>query len=64
MSHLTLGAFDHGLARTMYLAVGVMMGAPIGAMISARVRGTVLVRLLALALCFVGIRLLVGRFLS
>ena len=58
VSHVVLGAFNRGLDRTMYLAVGVMMGAPIGAMLSTRVRGSSLVRLLALALCLVGLRLL------
>jgi uncharacterized membrane protein YfcA len=42
----------------MYLAVGVMMGAPLGAALSTRLQGSVIVRLLALALCLVGLRLL------
>jgi uncharacterized protein len=42
----------------MYLAVGVMMGAPLGAAASVRVRGSLSVRLLAGALCLVGLRLL------
>jgi hypothetical protein len=58
ISHLCLGAFQTGVDRTMYLAVGVMMGAPIGALISTRVQGSVLVRMLALALCAVGLRLI------
>jgi uncharacterized membrane protein YfcA len=61
IAHLAQGAFDGGLDHTMYLAVGVMMGAPFGAMLSSRVRGSVIVRLLALALCLVGCRLLLGR---
>ncbi len=60
ITHLALGQFEHGLAPTMYLAVGVMMGAPIGAALSARLHGSVIVRLLALALCLVGVRLLVA----
>jgi hypothetical protein len=64
IAHLAQGAFDGGLDHTMYLAVGVMMGAPFGAMLSSRVRGSVIVRLLALALCLVGCRLLLGRLLS
>jgi uncharacterized membrane protein YfcA len=53
-----LGEFDRGIAQTMYLAVGVMMGAPLGAAVSSRLRGSLIVRLLALALCLVGLRLL------
>lgn len=58
VTHFATGQFDHGLAKTMYLAVGVMMGAPVGASLSAKIRGPVIVRLLALALCLVGLRLL------
>ncbi len=64
IAHLAQGSFDGGLDHTMYLAVGVMMGAPFGAMLSSRVRGSVIVRLLALALCLVGCRLLIGRVLN
>jgi hypothetical protein len=62
LCHVYLGAFQTSVDRTMYLAVGVMMGAPIGALISTRVRGSALVRLLALALCAVGLRLIGGLF--
>jgi uncharacterized membrane protein YfcA len=58
LSHVISGEFQTGIDRTMYLAVGVMMGAPLGAMISGRVRGSWIVRGLALALCFVSARLL------
>lgn len=63
VTHVLLGEFDRGLAQTMYLAVGVMMGAPLGAALSARLHGSLIVRLLALALCLVGVRLL-GRVLN
>jgi uncharacterized membrane protein YfcA len=56
--HVVLGEFTTGVDRTLCLAVGVMMGAPIGAAISARIRGSIIVRLLAVALCFVGFRLI------
>lgn len=58
-THVAMGEFDRGLAQTMYLAVGVMMGAPLGAAVSTRLAGSLIVRLLALALCLVGLRLLV-----
>jgi uncharacterized protein len=60
--HVSMGEFNAGIDRTMYLAVGVMMGAPIGAAVSARVRGSFIVRLLAVALCLVGLRLIVRVF--
>ena len=62
ITHVALGQFerDQALAQTMYLAVGVMMGAPLGAALSTRVQGSAIVRLLAVALCVVGVRLLVS----
>jgi uncharacterized membrane protein YfcA len=60
--HVVMGEFREGVHRTAYLAIGVMMGAPLGAALSAKIRGSVLVRLLALALCLVGARL-IGRVL-
>jgi uncharacterized membrane protein YfcA len=59
ITHIALGEIEH-LPQTMYLAVGVMMGAPVGAALSTRLHGSIIVRLLAVALCFVGMRLL-GR---
>jgi uncharacterized membrane protein YfcA len=56
ITHIVLGEFS-GLSQTMYLAVGVMMGAPIGAGLSSKLHGSLIVRLLALALCLVGLRL-------
>ena len=58
VTHICLGEFDRGLAQTMYLAVGVMMGAPLGASLSAKMHGSIIVRLLAAALVIVGLRLL------
>jgi uncharacterized membrane protein YfcA len=62
ITHVALGQFERGLTQTMYLAVGVMMGAPVGAAVSSGLRGSLIVRLLALALCLVGLRLLVRSF--
>lgn len=65
ITHILLGEFQNDpetgasvLPQTMFLAVGVMMGAPLGATLSTKLKGSMIVRLLALALCFVGIRLL------
>lgn len=60
--HVVLGEFTTGFDRTLCLAVGVMMGAPIGAAISTRIRGSIIVRLLAVALCLVGLRLIARVF--
>ena len=62
ITHLVLGELRQGLPQTMYLAVGVMMGAPVGAALSERIHGSLLVRLLAAALCLVGLRLLARVF--
>lgn len=62
--HLLLGELQGSLDRTMYLAVGVMMGAPLGAALSSKMRGSVIVRLLALAVCLVGARLLLRVLLG
>lgn len=62
VTHVAMGEFNHGLPETMYLAVGVMMGAPIGAAASVRMKGSLIVRSLAVALCLVGLRLLVRSF--
>lgn len=62
ITHVCMGEFEGDLSTTMYLAVGVMMGAPIGAAVSTKLKGSLIVKMLALALCFVGIRLLVRMF--
>ena len=62
VTHLLMGAYNQGLAQTMYLAVGVMMGAPVGAAVSSRLHGSFIVRVLAGALCLVGLRLLARLF--
>jgi uncharacterized membrane protein YfcA len=58
ITHLVQGAFNGILYRTLFLAVGVVLGAQVGARLSGRVRSAWLLRLLALALLLVGLRLL------
>lgn len=58
-THLVQGAFNGIVYRTLFLAAGVVLGAQVGARLSGRVRATWLLRLLALALLVVGLRLLV-----
>src|ERR1035437_4470171 len=58
--HIATGSFSHGgVHRTICLAIGVLLGAQVGAALSARVHGMWIIRGLAIALIFVGIRILV-----
>jgi uncharacterized membrane protein YfcA len=59
--HVSQGVFAHGLRRTAILAVGVLIGAQGGAWMSNRVGGRMIIRGLAVALAFVGIRLIFSR---
>ncbi|MEX0703946.1 MAG: sulfite exporter TauE/SafE family protein [Planctomycetales bacterium] len=62
LTHVAMGEFARGLSQTMYLAVGVMMGAPLGAALSLKLRGSLIVQMLAVALCLVGGRLIWRMF--
>lgn len=61
--HVLRGELNDVLATTAYLALGVMLGAPVGAALSQWLRGPLLIRLLAFALIIVAARLL-WRFVS
>ena len=56
--HVANGVFQHGVRRTAVLSVGVVLGAQLGAHLSNRVGGKWIIRGLALALLFVGVRLI------
>jgi uncharacterized membrane protein YfcA len=56
--HILSGEFIHGIHRTIYLALGVLVGAQVGAHLSNHVRGALIIRSLSLALVFVGLRIL------
>jgi uncharacterized membrane protein YfcA len=58
--HVVTGAFHQGFRRTAALAIGVVLGAPLGAWLSRRLHGQWILRNLALALALVGLRLVVG----
>jgi uncharacterized protein len=58
IAHLIQGSLTPVLVPTACIALGVTMGAPVGASLSAHLRGPALVRVLALALCAVAARLL------
>jgi uncharacterized membrane protein YfcA len=57
-THVVEGNFSTTLYLTVFLAIGVLIGAPFGAALSNRLRGVWIVRLLAVALAVVGLRLL------
>ena len=60
--HIAQGVFVHGLWRTAMLAIGVLIGAQAGAWISNRTGGKAIIRALAVAMAFVGIRLIFSDF--
>ncbi|MFH0794106.1 MAG: sulfite exporter TauE/SafE family protein [bacterium] len=57
--HVEMGSFSHGVRRTIALSLGVLPGAQLGALLSNRVKGNWIIRSLAIALGFVGIRILI-----
>jgi uncharacterized membrane protein YfcA len=58
VTHVFTGAFHHGVRRTIALGIGVLVGAPLGAVASGRVRGVWIIRGLAVALALAGLRVL------
>ena len=56
--HIATGSFTHGAARTVALAIGVLLGAQLGAHLSTRLKSEWIIRSLAIALGFVGLRIL------
>jgi uncharacterized protein len=60
--HIVKGAFHHGIRRTIALAIGVLIGAQLGAYLSNRVGGVWIIRGLAIALGLVGVRILILAF--
>jgi uncharacterized membrane protein YfcA len=60
--HVTTGTFGVGLRRTAALSLGIVFGAQVGAYISRQFRGRWIIRGLAMALVFVGARVLTQAF--
>jgi len=56
--HIATGTFAHGVHRTIALAIGVLVGAQIGAHLSEKIQGRWIIRGLAIALGVVGLRIL------
>ena len=57
--HILSGTFSHGVRRTISLAIGVLIGAQLGAHLSERFKGVWIIRSLALALGLVALRILI-----
>jgi len=62
--HIATGVFAHGVRRTLALAIGVLLGAQLGARLSSRIRGRWIMRGLAIALGFIGARVLLQALIS
>lgn len=56
------GKFTHGIHRTIYLSVGVLLGAQIGARLSKKIKGTGIIKGLAVGLGIAGLRILFLSF--
>ena len=57
--HVVTGSFSPGVRRTAALAIGVLLGAQVGALLSNLVKGRWIIQGLAIALGFVGARILI-----
>jgi uncharacterized membrane protein YfcA len=60
--HIGTGDLSVGVNQTLALAIGVILGAPIGAQVSNRIQGPWIVRSLAVALGLAGVRIAVMFF--
>ncbi len=62
LTHVFTGTLVHGANLTLSLSIGVLLGAPLGAHLSNRLKGPWIIRGLALALGLVSIRILADAF--
>ena len=60
--HVATGVLSSGIMQTIGLSIGVLFGAQMGARLSKKLKGSWIVRSLALALGIVGIRILIMSF--
>jgi uncharacterized membrane protein YfcA len=61
-THLVAGTFTSDVGRVLVLSAGAVIGAQLGARLSQRVTGVLIVRLLAVGLGLVALRLLIAPF--
>ncbi|OGO32470.1 MAG: hypothetical protein A2Z29_06610 [Chloroflexi bacterium RBG_16_56_11] len=62
LTHIADGTFSGDIGRVAVLSAGAVIGAQFGARLSQRVKGSLIVRLLALGLAIVALRLLIAPF--
>ena len=60
LTHLGQGSFGSDWSIVVWLAIGVVVGSQLGARLSKRVHGNILIKLLAVALAITGLRLVLG----
>ncbi len=60
VTHVAEGSFAHGVHRAIALSIGVVAGAQLGAKLSDHVRGGLILRLLAVGLGLLGLRVLLA----
>jgi uncharacterized protein len=60
ITHMVAGTFTSDIGRVAVLSAGAVIGAQFGARLSHRVKGSLIVRLLALGLAIVALRLLIA----
>lgn len=62
VTHIVSGTFTGDIGRVLVLSAGAVVGAQFGARLSQRVTGVLIVRLLAIGLAIVALRLLIAPF--
>jgi uncharacterized membrane protein YfcA len=62
ITHVVSGTFTGDVGRALVLSAGAVVGAQFGARLSQRVTGVLIVRLLAVGLAIVALRLLIAPF--
>ncbi len=62
ITHIWTGSFHRGAHRTAALGFGVMAGAQLGAYLSSRIKGSWIIRALALGVIVVGVRIIISTF--
>jgi len=61
-AHVIAGDFTHDVLRTLFLSLGVLVGAQVGVRLSQRLGGAIVIRVLAGGLALIGIRLAIHAF--
>jgi uncharacterized protein len=62
VAHILAGSFVQGHRRTLFLGLGVVLGAQVGAHLSQRLSGQSINRILVGGLVLIGIRLFIHAF--